>query len=60
MKLSDDAVLEFQSIWNREFGQLLTLDEARARATLLLELCRVVTRPLSGEPGYSGAPVITI
>jgi hypothetical protein len=60
MQLGDDAILEFQDIWNREIGQRLTLDEARAKATLILELCRVVTRPLPGEPGYSGASVITI
>lgn len=59
MKLSDQAVREFREIWHREFGQLLSLDEARAKATLLLELCRIIVRPLPGEPGYSGTSVIT-
>ncbi len=38
MQLSDQDLKTFQSIWQREFGETLSLDEAQREASLFLEL----------------------
>ena len=47
--LTDAAVREFQKLWRREFKEKLLDAEARAQATKLLELYRVLYSPTPQE-----------
>jgi hypothetical protein len=38
MQLSDQDIREFQAIWQAEFGEVISADFARARASDLIEL----------------------
>jgi hypothetical protein len=38
MELSDQDIQEFQAIWQTEFGETISADFARARASDLIEL----------------------
>jgi hypothetical protein len=38
MELSDQDIQEFQAIWQAEFGEVVSADFARARASDLIEL----------------------
>jgi hypothetical protein len=38
MELSDDDIRDFQKIWQAEFGETISADFARARASDLMEL----------------------
>ena len=38
MELSDQDIQEFQAIWQAEFGETISADFARARASDLIEL----------------------
>lgn len=49
MQLTDDSVREFSSAWEAEFGEALSIGEARERASLLLELYVLLARPLPRE-----------
>lgn len=55
MKLDNADVREFAALWEKEFGESITLDEARHRATTLLEFYSLLDRstrhsnPLSSE-----------
>lgn len=60
MKFTDPDIQEFANIWKEEFGETLTLDEARIEASLFMELCRLIVQPLPGEPDYSGPPLLTL
>jgi|WetSurMetagenome_2_1015567.scaffolds.fasta_scaffold371891_1 hypothetical protein len=49
MYLQDDELKEFAEIWEQEFNETLSLDEARAEASRLLELCALLSKPLSED-----------
>ncbi len=44
MQLSDDDIQEFIEIWKKEFGETISVDDARRHATQLLTLFRSVAR----------------
>jgi hypothetical protein len=46
MNLNDDDIREFCNAWREEFGEPLSPDEARHRASLLLDLYVTLARPL--------------
>ena len=49
MNLTEKDLQEFIGIWKREFGETITLDQARHEGTLLLELYYTVGQMLPGE-----------
>lgn len=49
MRLSDDAIREFQQIHEEETGERLSLGAAQLIAQELLELYALLARPLPGE-----------
>jgi len=44
--LSDKAIKEFQNIWKKEFGESISKDKAVERGTKLVNLFRVIYRPI--------------
>jgi hypothetical protein len=44
--LSDEAVKEFQEIYKKEFGEKIYYEDANKRGTELIELFRVIYRPI--------------
>ena len=53
MTFSDDSIDRFIAIWDTEFDEKLTPDQARAEASRLMELLLMLMKPLPGEPGYT-------
>ena len=49
MKLTKEAIEEFKSIYQEEFGEILPDDEAYEKASNLLRLFKVIYRPLPRE-----------
>ncbi|MGH9498166.1 MAG: hypothetical protein ACRD3L_03410 [Terriglobales bacterium] len=45
MQLTDHDLSEFMEIWSDEFQEAITLEDARLRASLLLELYLMVVSP---------------
>ena len=46
MRISDEALKEYIQICKQDFGEELTMDEAREIGTRLVELYLVLCRPL--------------
>lgn len=46
MTLSDDDLQEYMQIWREEFGESISLEDARHSASMLLELFVVLLEPL--------------
>lgn len=53
MELTEEVVNEFAAIWKEEFGESLSPSDARHEASLLMELCSLLARPLPGAPSQS-------
>jgi hypothetical protein len=49
MRLTDKHISDFQKLYLEECGVTLTEDEALERSTKLIELIRVVYKPISKE-----------
>lgn len=49
MKLSKQAVGEFKSIWKEEFGEEISDKKALEQATSLLNLFRVISKPIPNK-----------
>jgi hypothetical protein len=47
--LTEQDIQEFAEIWEKEFGEKLSLEQARHEATRFLELCKVLACRLPGE-----------
>ena len=54
MQLSNEAVREFKDLYEKEFDEVLSDDEARARAQSFMRLVLILIRPL---PDGSPAPL---
>jgi hypothetical protein len=52
MDLTDEDITEFANIWEKEFGERLSIGQARIEANNLMELAWLVVQPLPGEQGY--------
>lgn len=48
MQLTEEDVLEFSKLWEKEFHEQLSPDQARQHATLLLELYATIARTPPG------------
>jgi len=48
-QLSEDDLREFRKIWKKEFHEVISLEQAEARARELLELYLLMSKPLPGE-----------
>ena len=48
MRLSPEAIQEFQKIYRREFGKTISDDEARMIAERFITLIEVILRPIPG------------
>lgn len=48
VNLNDQDIEEFVDVWQQEFGETLSAEEARHEASLLLELCSLLARASSG------------
>ena len=57
MYLEDDELREFSELWEQEFHETLSIDEARAEASRLLELCLLLSRPLPEEQSVPLDPI---
>ena len=53
MKLTPEALDEFRRIYEDEFGEEITRDQAQEMGTRLVDLLRLLLRPL---PKANGAP----
>lgn len=51
MSLSPEAIAEFQSLYSKEYGVVLTVEQAQTKARTLIELFKI----LRGEPPVSPA-----
>lgn len=60
MKISDQDLEGFRSIYAKEFSETITLPEAREMATRLVNLYLLLLRPLPGEQGQEEKPNTTI
>jgi hypothetical protein len=49
MQLNIDELQEFAEIWKLEFGETISIEEARAELSRLLELLTLLNRPLPEE-----------
>lgn len=49
MYLEDDELRELSKLWEQEFNETLSLNEARIQASLLLELYGRLYKPLPEE-----------
>ena len=54
MRFTDDALDEFRTIYRDEFGEDITRDEAQEMGTRVVELLRLLLRPL---PSATESPV---
>lgn len=50
MDITDQDIREFIAIWEEEFSELLTMDEARLQASLLLKLYAHLVEHYSNPP----------
>lgn len=59
MHLDEASLREFAEIWQEEFGETISLDEARHQASRLLELYALLYRPTPEEErlAEAGSPV---
>jgi len=48
MRLSEEAIREFQKIYQREFGKTISDDEARKIAERFITLIEIILRPIPG------------
>ena len=48
MRLSPEAIQEFQKIYRREFGKAISDDEARKIAERFITLIEIILRPIPG------------
>ena len=48
MRLSPEAIKEFQEIYRREFGKTISDDEARKIAERFITLVEIILRPIPG------------
>ena len=49
MQLTEEDIREFINIWSEEFGETITLADARKRASDLLRLYLLLISPQSGD-----------
>jgi hypothetical protein len=49
MQLSEDAIREYISLYKDDFGETLTIEEAREMASALVALYELLCRRLPGE-----------
>jgi hypothetical protein len=56
MNLEDDELREFSKLWEQEFNETLSLNEARIQASLLLELYALLGKPLPEERSNPSNP----
>lgn len=49
VRLTDEDIQEFIKLWEREFAERLTPDEARYHVSRVLELFTLLAQPLPGE-----------
>ena len=47
--LPDQAIKEFQEIYNRKIGKKLTFDEAKIKAEDFIRLFDLITKPISRQ-----------
>ena len=52
MDLSEESIQDFIDIWEKEFGERLTVGQAEIEAKNFLHLCWALYQPLPCEPGY--------
>ena len=51
MDLPENLVEEFRDAWTEEFGEVLSVDEARRELRRLVDLCWTLARPVHRETG---------
>jgi hypothetical protein len=47
MLLSQESIAEFQDLYYKEYGVILSVEEVQIKARLLLELFKILTRPMA-------------
>ena len=56
MSQSQERIRAFAEIWEQEFGEKLTPDQAKEEAKRFLDLCWLLAQPLPEEPGHRPRP----
>lgn len=56
MQISEDSLAEFMTIHRTELGKDISRADALEMATRLINLYRLIYRPLPGEAGYDPMP----
>ena len=61
MSLSPEAIAEFQSLYSKEYGVVLTVEQAQAKAHTLIELFKILrgAPPTSPTTAQSDLPSAT-
>jgi hypothetical protein len=49
MHIEEKYILKFQKIYEEEFGENISYDEALKQCTALVNLCKIVYRPITKE-----------
>lgn len=56
MQFTDNALDDFRAIYRDEFGEDITRDEAQEMGTHVVELLRILLRPLPGDAPRTPSP----
>ena len=58
MDITDQDIREFMALWEEEFSELLTMEEARLQASLLLKLYVHLVEHYSNPPNSTDHEVL--
>jgi hypothetical protein len=53
MQLSDESAREYQTLYERDFGEAISFEEAREIATRLVTLYAMLRNPLPEQKAYA-------
>ena len=49
VKLTDEDIRDLIEVWRQEFGETLTVEQARHHGSQIMQLCLLLARPLRSE-----------
>ena len=49
VKLTDEDIRDLIEVWRQEFGETLTVEQARHHGSQVMQLCLLLARPLPSE-----------
>ncbi len=49
VQLTDEDIRDLIEVWRQEFGETLTVEQARHHGSQIIQLCLLLARPLPSE-----------